>query len=233
MKLKQVFCILLVLMLTLSLAACGSSDDKTPAGSGGASQTEGTAAPKPDSGKVPDVITEEYLLSLPENDPSDFSFTSDGDGMRIDSYNGSATVVVVPAQVDGKPVVSVAYGVFGGAVDSKVQAVRFPDTVTRLTGTFSLNKNIEIVVCKGLEVCGDMAFGQCPKLRTVVFGDALTTLESNSIVVCESLEELYLSPNVTNISWCFDNCPKLTIVGQSGSYAEQYAKENNIPFRAK
>ena len=225
MKLKKLLCLLLVLLMALCLAACGGSDDKTPAGTG--------EAPKPDSGKAPDVLTEEYLLTLPESDPSDFSFSSDGDGLRLDSYTCSDTIVIVPAKVDGKPVVSAAYGVFGGAIGSKVKAVRFPDSVTKLTGTFALNENIEIVVCKGLEVCGDMAFGQCPKLRSIVFGDALNTLEANSIVVCESLEELYLGPNVTKISWCFDDCSKLTIVGQAGSYAEQYANENNIPFRAK
>ena len=33
--------------------------------------------------------------------------------------------------------------------------------------------------------------------------------------------------------FAFDNCPRLTIHAPTGSYAEQYAKENNIPFVAK
>ena len=233
MKLKNLLCVLLVLLMTISLAACGGSDDRTQAGTDDKTQAGTNEAPKSESGKVPDVITEDYLLSLPENDPADFTFSSEGDGLRIDTYVGSDTVVVVPATVDGKPVVSTAYGVFGGAIGSKVRAVRFPDTVVKLTGTFALNENIEIVVCRGLEVCGDMAFGQCPKLRTIVFGDELNTIEANSIILCDSLEEVYIAPGVTKISWCFDDCPKLTIVGQAGSYAEQYAKDNNIPFRAQ
>lgn len=228
MKLKKLTCVLLALMLLLSLAACGGSDDKTPAGSG--------EPAKPDSGKAPDVLTEDYLRTLPESDPADFTFSNDGDGLRLDDYHGSDTVVVVPAAVDGKPVVSAAFGVFSSAVKSEVRAVRFPASVRLLSGTFSASDNIEIVICEGLETCGEMTFFQCPKLRTIVFGEALQVIEKQGITHCENLEEIYIAPTMTTIknkNLTFKSCPKLTIVGQAGSYIEEAAKEMGIPFRAK
>ena len=33
--------------------------------------------------------------------------------------------------------------------------------------------------------------------------------------------------------WAFVDCPNLTIHAPAGSYAEQYAKENHIPFVAE
>ena len=39
--------------------------------------------------------------------------------------------------------------------------------------------------------------------------------------------------SVTSIGeWAFEGCKNLTIYGRFGSYAETYAKENNIPFKS-
>lgn len=39
--------------------------------------------------------------------------------------------------------------------------------------------------------------------------------------------------SVTEIQdWAFQNCESLTIYAPAGSYAEQYARENNIKFEA-
>ena len=45
------------------------------------------------------------------------------------------------------------------------------------------------------------------------------------------IRDRYIPENVTYIDeTAFDNCPNLTIYGVKGSYAERYAKENNIKF---
>lgn len=245
---KRLIPLLLILTLVLGLAACGG-DPATPAdnsgsasnsenagnsGNSGSSGSDSSNDPAPvDPGSVPAVITADWLNSIPESDPADFEFVNDGDGLRLNAYNGSATAVAVPATVDGKPVVSAAFGVFSSGVHSEVRAVRFPATLRELNGTFSGNENIEVVICEGLEVCGDMTFLQCPKLHTLVLGDALKTVGAQNFVVCDSLEEVYIAPSVTEIYSCFIECPKLTLVGQAGSYIEELAKEMEIPFRAK
>ena len=43
---------------------------------------------------------------------------------------------------------------------------------------------------------------------------------------------MYLPQSVKQIrDYAFAYCPKLTIHAPADSYAEQYAKENNIPFQ--
>ena len=43
---------------------------------------------------------------------------------------------------------------------------------------------------------------------------------------------MYLPQSVKQIrDYAFAHCPKLTIHAPADSYAEQYAKENNIPFQ--
>ena len=51
---------------------------------------------------------------------------------------------------------------------------------------------------------------------------------------CTNLEMINLPSNIKEIGYeAFGSCPNLTIHALAGSYAEQYAKEHNIPFVAE
>ena len=51
---------------------------------------------------------------------------------------------------------------------------------------------------------------------------------------CTNLKELHVSANLIDIGYeAFSYCSNLTIYAPAGSYAETYAKENNIPFVAE
>ncbi len=82
--------------------------------------------------------------------------------------------------------------------------------VTELTeGAFGSKKSVsEVVLQNGIEKIGDVCF-----------------------INCENLEKLTVPATVTEIGdHAFDGCPKLTIYGYDGSYAQSYAAEHNIPF---
>ena len=50
----------------------------------------------------------------------------------------------------------------------------------------------------------------------------------------ESLSKIVIPDSVCQINYCaFYECPNLTTHAPAGSYAEQYAKEHNIPFVAE
>ena len=51
---------------------------------------------------------------------------------------------------------------------------------------------------------------------------------------CSSLTSVVILESETEIRYhAFEDCPKLTIHAPAGSYAEEYAKEEVIPFEAK
>lgn len=81
---------------------------------------------------------------------------------------------------------------------------------------------------------GNNAFGDCSGLTEVVIPEGVKIIGENAFDGCSSLEKITIPKSVTKIGdYAFWYCPKVTIYGESGSYAEQYAKENGIPFKAR
>ena len=76
------------------------------------------------------------------------------------------------------------------------------------------------------------AFNYCSNLKEVKFNKGSTSFPVNLFALCTSLEKVYIPPTMTSIdekSFSYASS-KLTIYGESGSYAETYAKENNYAF---
>lgn len=71
-------------------------------------------------------------------------------------------------------------------------------------------------------------------METLALPDNVTTINSEAFAHCNSLKETYIPESVNEIAEnAFDECDSLTIKGKSGSYAEEYAKENDIDFVAE
>jgi hypothetical protein len=68
-----------------------------------------------------------------------------------------------------------------------------------------------VVIPDGVTEIGNRAFYWNTKLKTVIIPDGVTSIGDSA----------------------FTGCEKLTIHAPAGSYAEQYAKEKNIPFVAE
>jgi hypothetical protein len=80
---------------------------------------------------------------------------------------------------------------------------------------------------------GENAFSKCKNLKEVKIGKGLSAIPECCFSNCSKLKKVVIPDNVTDISLlAFKNCSDFTILGNLGSYAETYAKENNIPFLA-
>ena len=81
---------------------------------------------------------------------------------------------------------------------------------------------------------GYEAFYECESLTSVTIPDSVTSIGDEAFRYCTSLTSVTIPDSVTSIGdRAFYWCPtKLTIKGKAGSYAETYAKDNNIPFKA-
>ena len=65
----------------------------------------------------------------------------------------------------------------------------------------------------------------------VTIPDGVTSIGDSAFEGCSNLTSITIPDGVTSIWYsAFWGCENLTIHAPAGSYAEQYAKENNIPF---
>ena len=78
------------------------------------------------------------------------------------------------------------------------------------------------------------ALAGCTTLNEVVFAQGMTKIPN---YICASnaqtsyIERVYIPPSVSEVGgYAFYKCDKMTIYCKDGSYAKQYAIDNNIPF---
>ena len=68
------------------------------------------------------------------------------------------------------------------------------------------------------------------KIKEIIIEDGIVQLCQGVFCGCEALEKICIPSSVTKIEpGVFTGCKKLTIYAPTGSFAEQYAKKNNIP----
>lgn len=95
-----------------------------------------------------------------------------------------------------------------------------------------------IMIPEGVVSIGKDAFLRCDYLENVTIPSSVTTIGERAFSDCLCLASITISGNVTSIGTdAFDSCgtfaaSRFTIHAPSGSYAEEYAKENDIPFKA-
>ena len=78
---------------------------------------------------------------------------------------------------------------------------------------------------------GDFAFSVCTSLTEITIPDSVTEIGDGAFYDCTNLTAITIPDSVTSIGEnAFGLCTNLTIYGYTGSYAETYAKENDIPF---
>lgn len=237
---KKLFVILLVALMVVSLAACGG-DEPTQGNAPSNPTSNPTAAPtqKPTSGDssvYSGEVTEQVVRNYKTAKESDFEVAEVTGGVRISGYNGNDTIVVIPETINGQKVVEIGGYIF--ANDSTVKGVYIPEDITKLPVVFGNNKNLEVVICEGVETIGNNAFINCEALHTVILGDNLTAIGESAFYNCVSLKELYIASTVEEIDedyalTIFLWCENLTITGEAGSFIESFCAEHDIPFEAK
>ena len=230
----------------LAATACGTSSDggnKTSkadktvtatSNSDKTSETQKNDDKKDDakeSYKSADDITMDDLKNHEETPAEDFKYRDKSNGETvIKEYTGGDPIVVIPNEIDGKKVVD-----FGK--------------------TFTNNKDIvAIKVGDNVEEIADGAFTNCDNLKYVILGKNVKKFNDNNVggkklealELNDGLEELGTGSSTTGVIVMGDidvkipesvkkmdfACKKAMIV-KAGSYAESYAKENNMDYRVE
>lgn len=87
-----------------------------------------------------------------------------------------------------------------------------------------------IVIPGDVDISDNSAFCDMVGCSRVIIGEGITELPSGTFSGSNLLEAV-IPASVNSIQHgCFEYCEHLTILGNTNSYAEQYAIENNIPF---
>lgn len=86
----------------------------------------------------------------------------------ITGYKGKDTEVVIPPEIEGKPVTSIGMDAFNNCIS--LTSVTIPESVTSI---------------------GEGAFDGCSSLTTVTIPDSVTSISACAFYICDSLKNVY------------------------------------------
>ena len=139
------------------------------------------------TGNEVSVVPEDFLESR-SND--EYSYDVYKEYIEITGYLGEETVIVLPSELDGKPVTSV--GSLAFFEKAKVTSVTIPDSVTNIA---------------------ESAFYYADSLVSVVLPDTVTSIGSRAFAWCDSLTAVHIGSGVGSIpDFCFNHCSSLVTV---------------------
>lgn len=176
-------------------------------------------------------VFEKYKLKTHNTRDENLSYCVYTDHAAVTKRISAAKNVVIPDSVDGKPVTSISPSAFSG--NQTVKSVNFPKTLVNIRYCAFYNSSLsgEVTLPPSVRIIHDSAFSTCKNLTIVVVNNGCTHLGYRAFGNCTALESIVLPETVREIGReAFINCKKLTILGKEGSYAEEYAKNNGIPF---
>lgn len=112
--------------------------------------------------------------------------------------------------------------------------VTIPDSVT----VIEKNAFRECIGLQGIELpqkmteIGFYAFKGCSNLKSIVIPEGVPCIGPETFSGCSSMAGIAIPESVEDIfdSAVYKNCPKVTLYCVSGTYAAQYAQENNLDY---
>jgi uncharacterized repeat protein (TIGR02543 family) len=117
---------------------------------------------------------------------------------------------------------------------SSLEYIKIPDSVTSIAQEAFLKCEAmtNITLPSSIEKIEFGTFSNCILLESIVIPNGVKSIGGSAFIFCGSLESITLPRGLTNIETsAFKNCNKLSkIYGYDGSYAQEYASANNIPF---
>lgn len=114
----------------------------------------------------------------------------------------------------------------------KLTEFSIPYGITRINGAFRWCDSLtNIEIPDSVTRIGDWAFAGCQSLTSINIPDSVASIGDLAFYWCFSLASINIPRSVTSIGkHAFTDCEELIAVVDSGSYAEQYCKENEIEY---
>ena len=143
----------------------------------------------------------------------------------IRGYDGTDTVVVIPAKINGTPVTTIGRAAFHG---SSFTSVTIPDSVTFISDiAFANCSNLtNISIPNSVTSIGSSAFDGCTKLESITLPSSLRTISQALFFECSQLTTIQIPDSVSSIqAYAFYNCRNLKTIRipVSVTFIESYA----------
>ncbi|MDC0268971.1 leucine-rich repeat domain-containing protein, partial [Akkermansiaceae bacterium] len=123
---------------------------------------------------------------------------------------GASGELIIPANIEGKPVTSIGAGAFGW--HDSLTSITIPDGVTSI---------------------GNRAFSGCTSLTSITIPDSVTSIGGGAFANCNSLTSITIPDGVTSIGFGgFNSCTSLTSI-EVGAENVNYAVVNGGLFNKK
>ena len=203
---KRIFALLLALLLLCTLVSCGGKDGDEN------EETDLT------------IVTEHKSVMGEGNYQDCFEYEIvHGDEVAIVGFTSLYDLhdVVIPAEIEGCPVVEIADGAFYQC--SQITGITIPATVTEIgnmafAGCLQLKKVTFAATGAQLVSVGEYAFAKCVALETIALPASLTALGEGAFFGCTKLVSVLLPQGVTAIAdMTFMGCTELVAVTSEAS----------------
>ena len=141
-------------------------------------------------GEDPQPTGEPTAEPTAEPTPFDYRYSAADGQVTIDEYLGTESVIEIPSEIEGMPVVAIGDEAFKG--NEYPEQVTIPDSVTLI---------------------GASAFAECPWLNSVSMGYSVTEIGANAFYGCSMLKQITISTGLVVIEeGTFARCTRLTSV---------------------
>ncbi len=138
-----------------------------------------------------------------------YSFNKAKDGVVITGYNGSAKTVIIPAEIEGYPVVEIGERAFDdhrkavvnhvknivelGNREKNHNSIIIPNSV-RIINSYAFNHSgiKSIIIPDSVTEIKDSAFFQCDNMKFVKFGNSLKNIGQEAFLGCTELKKINL-----------------------------------------
>ena len=166
---------------------------------------------KDNDGVIDDIALMEYYgtKNITISPESYFTVNSTGETITgLTNTGKTQTKLVIPYKINDVEITSIDGNAFVRC--TKLTSINIPNGVTSIGGS---------------------VFSGCTKLTSITISNRVTSIGGRTFQNCTSLASITIPNSVTFFGGnAFVGCTNLTIYCEQGSYAETYAKENDISF---
>jgi len=124
----------------------------------------------------------------------------DNPGVIITKSEDSATMIKIPENIAGLPVIGMAPGAFSG--HPSLESVTIPETVSSISPNafYGCESLLEVTLPDSLRSIGSFAFAHCVRLPSIQLNEGLNHIGRSAFIGCKELKELRIPKSIEDPS---------------------------------